>query len=406
MTASPSILRPGPDRVTQWFMDRAMAALPFVFRLLRNHRPVLRLGKSYLVTRHDDVRTVFADDVAFGVPYTFKLNVILANEPFILGMSDGEAYRASIAALRRVMCFADTAALGARVEDMAEAIVAGSDGEVEVVSMVRRIAFDFLAEYLGAPPPAGADLQLWGTRLFEYQFVADDDALRAEVAQIAPALRDHVQRAIETRRVAPDARDDVLARCLALQAEGVAGYGDADIRTMLVGMIVGGPPQPPMVVPQAVEQLLRRPAALASAQAAARANDDRLLAAHVLEAIRFDPLAPWMPRVALAARSIGEGKGARVIPAGAKVLASMASAMWDERRVPDPERFDVTRTADQYLHFGWGIHQCFGLEINRATLHRMVKPLLRRPNLRRAPGLAGRLQKRGPFANSLVVRFD
>ncbi|HEX8301366.1 hypothetical protein [Sphingomonas sp.] len=46
------------------------------------------------------------------------------------------------------------------------------------------------------------------------------------------------------------------------------------MRTALTGFIVGGPPQPPMVVPQALEQLLRRPEALAGAQAAARADDD------------------------------------------------------------------------------------------------------------------------------------
>ena len=59
-----------------------------------------------------------------------------------------------------------------------------------------------------------------------------------------------------------------------------------------MGFIVGGPPQPPMVVPQAMEQLLRRPDALKGAQQAARDNDDKLLAGYVFEAMRFDPLAP------------------------------------------------------------------------------------------------------------------
>jgi hypothetical protein len=46
-----------------------------------------------------------------------------------------------------------------------------------------------------------------------------------------------------------------------------------------MGFIVGGPPQPPMVVPQAMEQLLQRPKVLAEAQAAARADDDDRCAA-------------------------------------------------------------------------------------------------------------------------------
>ena len=53
-----------------------------------------------------------------------------------------------------------------------------------------------------------------------------------------------------------------------------------------------------MVVPQALEQLLRRPDALAGAQQAARDGDDKLLAGYFFEAMRFDPLGPALPRVA------------------------------------------------------------------------------------------------------------
>lgn len=400
-----TVLRHRPGPIAQWFMDRAMAMLPTIFQWLRRIRPVLRLGSTYLVTRHDDVRTVFADDQAFGVPYLTKLDVIMDGEPFILGMADGDAYRASLASLRRVVRRDDVTMLAARVTAMAEAIVAEAGGRLDVVdTLVRRIAFDFVAEYLGVPEPADGDLRVWGTRLFEFQFVASDDALRADVARIAPLMRAHVQRQIDARR--GGGGDDVISRALALQAAGDPDFGDAQIRTAVVGLLVGGPPQPPMVLPQALEQLLRRPEALADAQAAARADDDRALAAHVMEAMRFDPLAPWMPRVALAARTIGEGRQARTIPAGGKVLASIASAMRDARRVPEPTRFDATRTADQYLHFGYGVHQCFGLEINRATLHLMLKPLLRRDRLRRAPGRDGHLKKHGVFASSLVVEFD
>ena len=155
-----------------------------------------------------------------------------------------------------------------------------------------------------------------------------------------------------------------------------------------------------------MEQLLRRPQALASAQAAARADDDQALAAHIAEAMRFDPLAPWLPRTAIATRTIGAGRHAREIPAGTKVLVSIASAMRDERYVPEPRRFDAGRTPDQYLHFGYGVHQCFGMWINQATLHLMLKPLLKRPNLRRAAGRAGRLRKHGAFASALAVEFD
>jgi hypothetical protein len=52
------------------------------------------------------------------------------------------------------------------------------------------------------------------------------------------------------------------------------------------------------------------------------------------------------------------------------------------------------------------MHECFGRYINHATLHRMLKPLLRRPNLRRAPGQEGRLRKNKIFAERLCVCHD
>jgi cytochrome P450 len=174
-----------------------------------------------------------------------------------------------------------------------------------------------------------------------------------------------------------------------------------------MGFIVGGPPQPPMVVPQAMEQLLRRPDALKGAQAAARAGDDELLAGYVREAMRFDPLAPGLPRIALEDWTIASGtKRQTRVPAGSTVIAAFASGMRDGRRVPDPERFDPRRLPHEYIHFGYGLHQCFGIHINNATLHLMLKPLLKRQNLRRAPGAAGKLRKSGAFAESLTVEFD
>lgn len=96
----------------------------------------------------------------------------------------------------------------------------------------------------------------------------------------------------------------------------------------------------------------------------------------------------------------------RTLKAGSTMLAAFASAMMDPRRVSDPKRFDPHRPASDYIHFGHGLHQCFGLHINRATLHLMLKPLLKHQNLRRVPGRAGRLHKNGPFAASLTVAFD
>ncbi len=402
------VLRDRGGKVMQWLTQFGMGLLPLGFRLLRRIRPIARVGKIYLVTRAEDVRRVFETDAVFGAPYLPKLDLIMDHQRFILGMADSPDYRTDLAALQRVVRRDDLPRLAADVSRRATDIVQRSNGWLDVVSeLTRPIAFDFLADYLGVPQPEQGNLHQWGTRLFEYVFVADDAPLKAEAEQIAPVIRAHVQQAIDRRRATPIDRDDVLARCLALQAAGEPGYADAAIRTALVGLIVGGPPQPPMVLPQAMEQLLRRPAALANAQAAARADDDDALWAILMEAMRFDPLAPWLPRVATTDYELGTGTShARTIPAGARIMACILSAMHDPRQVPDPGRFTPGRPANAYIHFGLGLHECFGRHINRATLHLMLKPLLARPNLRRAKGSMGTLRRKGILASSLIVEFD
>jgi cytochrome P450 len=406
--ASRDVLRPAPRGFKAWIGRRVMALMPLGFRLMRRLRPIARLGGMWIVTRHDDVREAFATDNAFATPYKAKLDVITGDQPFFLAMEDGEAYREGHAAMRRVMRADDLPALGQRAEALAEAAVAAAGGSLEVVGMTRNVTFELLADYLGVPEPAGGDLKVWATRLFEFQFAdpKGDAELRAQVNEIAPAMRAHVQGEIERRRGETEGGDDVLGRCLKLQAAGEPGYSDDQIRTGIICMIVGGPPQPPMVVPQAMEQLLRRPEALAGAQAAAHAGDDALLRAYVLEAMRFDPLGPGLPRVAIRDWTIARGtKRARTIPAGATLMAAFSSAMMDERRVPDPERFDPRRAPSEYIHFGHRLHECFGRHINLATLHLMLKPLLKRDKLRRARGKAGRLSKNGAFAERLVVEY-
>ncbi|WP_404334804.1 cytochrome P450 [Sphingomonas sp. MMS12-HWE2-04] len=402
-----NVLRPGPTGFKGWMQRTMFAAMPWLFSVLRRVKPVIRFGNMYLTSRYDDVREVFATDPAFGVIYKPKLDVIMGGQPFFLGMGDTPEYRHDTAAMRKVILPADLPLLAARAEAQAEAIVAASGGQVEVVDqLVRRVTFDVLADYFGVPPTPQGDLRVWATRLFEFQFAdqGNDPALRVDVDAIAPALRAHIQAQIEQRRADPG-KDDVLGRCLRLQAAG-QGFDDDAIRTSLMGFVVGGPPQPPMVVPQAMEQLLRRPKALAGAQEAARADEDDVLRGYVYEAMRFDPLAPGLPRQALQDWTIAKGTShAATIPAGAQVLAAFASAMRDPRRIADPERFDPTRPASDYIHFGYGLHECFGRHINHATLHLMLKPLLKQPKLRRAPGSAGHLRKEGAFAARLVVEF-
>jgi cytochrome P450 len=398
-----------PFRKAGWLTTRMIAAAPTMMGLAQRYWPIPKLGGKAAVTRYDDVLEVFATDTAFGAPYEENLAVITDGQPFFLGMEDTDQYRAQLQAMRDVVLAQDLPRLGEEAERRAEAIVAASNGRVEVVSLVRKVTFDLIGGYFGVPEPPRGSLAVWGSRLFEYQFTGSpkETDWTKEMAELALAFRNHVDAVIAARKAAGQGPDDVLQRCLAAQAAGKPGYSDVEIRTALVCMVVGGPPQPPMVVPQAMEQLLRRPRWLRTAGEAARAGEDARLHDIVFEAMRFDPLAPALPRTALADHWVARGTDrATLIPKGTNVMTAFASAMMDPRRIPDSERFDPDRLPHEYCHFGHGLHQCFGRMINHATLHRMLKPLLARPHIRRARGGDGRLRKNGAFSERLVVQFD
>jgi cytochrome P450 len=95
-----------------------------------------------------------------------------------------------------------------------------------------------------------------------------------------------------------------------------------------------------------------------------------------------------------------------LIPAGTLTFAATQSAMLDGAVLDDPHDFHAGRPSRHYLHFGAGLHQCFGRFANAMQIPLIAKALLRRPSLGRAPGDEGRLVKSGPYPKSLNVIVD
>lgn len=68
----------------------------------------------------------------------------------------------------------------------------------------------------------------------------------------------------------------------------------------------------------------------------------------------------------------------RKVPEGSVILLLTAAANRDERKFPDPDRFDVQRKIDQHLGLGWGVHFCLGAHLARLEGRVALEEVLKR----------------------------
>lgn len=403
------------QRLLGWLKAR----MDLVFRILRNTLPILVVrfrGRTWvLVTRYDDVQEVLLRPNVFNVTYAPKIAVIMQGDNIFLGMKDEERGTRDKTTMRMA---APRAEAMARVKPetarLAAEVVARAlpRGRLDIaMELTQEVTTRLFGAYFGTPGRSVTELSDQARALFGFMFadLSNDPARRIAAEPVAAALRAHVEETIAARRQDRGRHDDILERCLQFQEMGLPGLSDREIRNNLIGLIVGAMPQAPMLIPQLFDILLDRPSVLAEAQAAARADDDAAVARYVFEASRFWPLTPGLFRNCEEEYRLAAGTWrARTIPKGAFVMAATRSAMMDGRKVTDPRAFRTDRPDHHYMHFGCGMHECFGLYMNRVMVPEICKAVLKLPGLRRAAGPEGRLRmdtEFGIFPMNLTVAF-
>ncbi len=399
-------------------------SLPTIFGLLRFGSPIFRLPcfsaflmpwcNLVIVSRYDHVQEVLSRPDVFRVPFGQRMRELdPTGTDFILGLDDGDAYHVGLRRVMQVLRLDDIPRLARTAAHEAQTLLSSCDGEVDAAGgLLWRVPTRLCRSYFGLPI-ADTDehaFALWTMAMSNYTF----DVLGRNVEQRELALAGadrvaHVMRAaINGTKAAAKAGaepDTVVGRMVALQ-RGDPAFTDEMIRATLTGLTTGFIPTSSMPAANALEVLLKRPPALAMAQQAARAGDDDLLERCLFEAMRFKPLHPgpirWCSEDATLAADTFWSKRVRK---GRFVLASTQSAMLDPRRVTAPARFDPYRPACDSMLFGFGLHWCVGAPIARAQITQTLKPLLRRGNLRRAPGTSGRTKYFGAFPERMLVQF-
>ena len=116
-----------------------------------------------------------------------------------------------------------------------------------------------------------------------------------------------------------------------------------------------------------------------------------LLEPAIEEALRYE--APSQIGTRIASEDF-ELRGRRIAQ-GAIMILGTAAANRDPLEFPEPDRFDITRSPNRHLSFGWRTHFCLGAPLARAearVARRRCSPPFRHPD--------------GPGPHSLGLRHD
>ena len=92
-------------------------------------------------------------------------------------------------------------------------------------------------------------------------------------------------------------------------------------------------------------------------------RDPQLLEGAIEEMLRYEsPLQRATYRVTTAPVEVADV----VIPQGQRVAPVVGAANRDPREFPDPHRFNILRTPNRHVAFGYGIHACIGAALARS----------------------------------------
>lgn len=361
----------------------AIRANPYpLYKTLRRDAPVVRarlpmIGPVWLVTRYHDVLTVlkdprFANDAAnaggtvvsnkWYIPRIFRLL-----QDSMVMKDDAEHRR-----LRNLVHLAFTPRMLAQLEGRVAALV-----DELLDGMAVRPKTDLIADFalplplrvisdmLGVPEADRFQFHHWSAQFLENINV---NPLRL-LWQLPTAWRmtAFLEKLIRLRR--DDPQDDLLTALVSAESAGDRLDGD-DLMAMIFLLLLAGHETTVNLIGNGVLALLDAPDQMALLQA-----QPELIDSAIEEMLRFtNPVESPSPRyvredLVLAGQPLARGD---------VVLPALASANYDETVFAEPERFDIRRSPNKHVAFGFGVHYCVGAPLARLEGRLALTALLAR----------------------------
>ncbi|MDE3203888.1 MAG: cytochrome P450 [Acidobacteriota bacterium] len=334
-----------------------------VWRRLRDEAPLYRNERYdfWALSRFADVQAAHTDHKTFSSAKGTVLEHMgtdLATTNMIIFM-DPPQHDTLRALVSRAFTPRRVSELEDRIRDICRSLLdphVGGTGFDYVVEFAQQLPSTVISALLGVPEDEREEVRKYIDAVFHIEpgvGMVNDVSLGAQIW-----LFEYITSALQDRRRSP--RDDLFTALT--QAEipdeqgGSRKLTDEEAAAFGNLLVSAGT--------ETVARLLGWAAVTLPAfpdQRQMMADDASVIPAGVEELLRFEAPSPVQGR--WTTRDV-ELHGVTV-PKDSKVLLLTGAAGRDERRYPDPDRFDVTRDQASHVSFGFGIHFCLGAALAR-----------------------------------------
>ncbi len=384
---------PSPDPVFDPF-DPEWATNPFpLYADLRQRAPVHRNALGFWVfARHADCLALLRDrrtsaDDAYIDPERLSAEFRFgsgADDPEVTAMRDMRPFLfrdpPDHTRLRGLVSKAFTPkvveSLRARTQQIVDELL-DTAFEADRVDLLESFAYPLpvriICDMLGVPVADQDRFKSWSTSLargLDPDFLLTGEAIKDRDDAVMQFAQYFFELLAERRR---SPGDDLLSRLVEVEDDGGV-LSEAELLSTCILLLVAGHETTVNLISGGTLALLRHPDQLERFR-----TDPEVTRSGVEELLRY--VSP----VQLTGRAMIEDIeiAGVTLRAGDFVMVLIASGNHDADQFPDPERFDVGRTSNNHLGFGFGIHHCLG-----APLARMETQVALTSLVRRAPDLA------------------
>ena len=343
---------------------------------LQRETPVCRVklwdgSEPWLVTRHEDVRTVLTDPRLSvqtdrpGFPrFSAGAPSSMGGRPTFISLDPPEHD-----VIRKMLAGSFTPRrmelLRPDLDRIADGLLDGMVAHGPPIDLVPEYALPLpslvICRLLGVPYEDHERFQGW-SRAF-----VDTTRQFESIADAGRRMTNYLDELVSIKEQTPG--DDLLSRLLEEQVRPGALDKDSlvDIARL---MLTAGHETTANAIALGVVTLLRHPLQLGELR-----DDPSLVRGAVEELLRYLTINHLgRRRVAIGDLVVGD----QDIHAGDGVIAAADIANRDESIFTNPDAFDVHRDARQHVAFGFGIHQCLGQHLARLELEVALQTLFRR----------------------------